>query len=214
MSIADVPIEEYVRRCGLEHQFVLQDLGDGAQIGSLMLPKAWIYTPLWAPITTHATTIEDFFRIYAEDKHDLLYTPATMEFLRELMSAGVSPANQQLAFAFGGDSNYWHLLKDFAPRLHLYLQGPELPLLVSPKFGEAQSAILHQIFLWLGRPVPPIVALTDAFAAVGPTIFPSCLSIAAAARIWETTLKPPPLAGEHPQHLFVMREGVRRRLLN
>lgn len=215
--IQDVPVEDYVKKIKAEEQLMVRHLGDGVQIGALTLDKAWLHTGLWAPITAHATTMEDFFHVYNAPKHNVLYKPETLAALQKRLKAGVVPANDRLAFALGSDTNYWHYVKDFLTRLALYfeldLQGA--PLLVAPDFGEAQHAILKQIFEWSGRPLPPVLRLGDDIAALGPTIFPSLITIPAAVKIWSGPLKPPPLTEKKDQRLFIMREDVtRRRLTN
>lgn len=214
--IQDVPIADYVKKTGIEDRLAVRHLGDGVQVGSLMLDKAWIHTGLWAPITPHATTSEDFFNVYARAKHDALYSPETLTALQARTKAGVKPANDRLAFAMGSDTNYWHFVKDFATRLYVYFElGLDCPLLVRADFGDRQFEIVKQMFEWEAKPVPPILRLGDEIAAVGPTVFPSTITIPAAARIWETRLKPPPLTDKTGRRLFVMRENVtRRRLLN
>ena len=215
-TIQDVPVAEYAKRTGIENQLAVRHLGDGAQVGTLTLDKAWIYTPLWAPITKHATTSEDFFNVYAAAKHNALYKPETLKALETRTKAGVKPANDKLAFALGGDANYWHFVKDFAARLFVYFElGLDTPLLVPPSFDEKQHALVKQIFEWQGAKLPPILQLGDEFAAVGPTVFPSTITIPAAVKIWEGRLKPPQLTDKSKQRLFVMRGTVsRRRLLN
>ena len=216
--IQDVPIADYVKKVGIEKQLIVQHLGDGAQIGALMLDKAWLHTGLWAPITPHATTMEDFFQVYAAPKYNALYKPETYTALQARMKEGVKPANDRVAFALGADTNYWHFVKDHLSRLAIYFAMPELngaPLLVPMSFGEQQHAILKQVFDWAGRPLPPILRLGDEIAALGPTVFPSLISIQAAAKLWSGALKPPMLAKQTGQRLFITREGVtRRRLAN
>ena len=214
--IQDVPIAEYAKKTGVGNQLAVRHLGDGVQVGTLTLDKAWIHTGLWAPITKHATTSEDFFNVYARAKHDVLYRPEMMQALQKRTKEGMRPANDALAFALGGDTNYWHFVKDFATRLYVYFElGLDCPLLVPASFGDAQFEIVKQMFEWEGKPVPPILRLGDEIAAVGPTVFPSTITIPAAAKIWETRLKPPLLRDKTGQKLFVMRTNVsKRRLLN
>ena len=211
--IQDVPVADYIKKAGVEKQMSVRHLGEGVQIGALALEKAWLHTGLWAPISAHATTMEDFFRVYSADKHAAIYKPETLAALKKRTANGVTPANDRLAFALGSDANYWHYVKDFITRLCIYfemdLRGA--PLLVGPSFGEAQHAILKQIFEWAGRPLPPVMRLGDEYAALGPTLFPSLVSIPAAAMIWAGPLKPPLLTDKKDQRLFIMREGVARR---
>lgn len=215
--IRDIPIDAYLRERGWTTDLAATRVASCPKtIGVFRLRRGWIENPTWIPITDDRVVFLNFSQIYAASSHASLFTE---EFAAALDDT--APDEIGGAFVVGGESNYWHMIMDFLPRLIFLKARPDLrgrPLVLGRGTTAGQRELIVRLLKRLNLPVPEMMFLGTGVHRLRDCWIPSSIDRCSAVAIWDAYLRPTlPTGTTGPERLFVVRTAAtahHRRLVN